>query len=536
MEESIRSTIDAAPDKPGVYLWKDESGKILYVGKAESLRERLRSYLKPQDPKTARLVESAMSLETVLTKSEPEALILEDALVKQNQPRYNVRLRDDKRYPYIRVTVAEAYPRIQVVRRVELDGSRYFGPYTDPSAVRRVLRLVGEHFGVRQCNYQLARVKRPCINHRMGKCSAPCAFVKRDDYVERVERACRFLSGEHKALKRELRSRISSFSGRREFERAAELRDVLAAIESLSQRQDLSSASLKDMDVLGYGFALGRANVTQLQVRDHKVVAVLHYPLTGESVGSPRESMKAFIKQHYTTADLTPKLIVTSAEPADKAILEELLGTLTKSGVKIQTATRGQKLKLVELAVANSLHQMEQEKLRSEAPDPLDLLMQSFRLPRRPARIEGYDISNLGAKSTVGGMVVFKDGRAEKSQYRMFSIRSLGQDDPGNMAEMLERRFRHNEWKTPDLIVLDGGKAQLSQATPHIPAGVPVIALAKKLEEVYLPGRSQPVRLQADNPALLLLRQVRDEVHRFSKRYHTKKRGKGFLVINTQMK
>jgi len=533
MNEDVRRQVDSAPDEPGVYLWKDDSGRILYVGKAENLRDRLRSYIKPSDPKTARLVESATRVETVLTRNETEALILEDALVKQNQPRYNVRLRDDKRYPYIRVTVAEEYPRIQVVRRVELDGSRYFGPYTDSQSVRRVLRLVGEHFGIRQCNYQMGKVKRPCINHRIGKCSAPCGVIGAGEYAERARQACQFLSGDHKGLRKELLKRIRFLSGRREYERARELRDVLEAIDSLLQRQDVSSARLEDMDVLGYAYLEGRANVTQLQVREHKVVAVLHYPLTGEYAMNPQESLKAFIKQHYTTADLTPNLIVTSAEPTDRSLLEGALSKIAGANVRIKTATRGQKLKLAEMAVDNSLHQMRQERLKSEAPNnPLDLLMQVFRLPRKPARIEGYDISNLGEKNAVGGMVVFTDGKADKSQYRMFSIRGVSQDDPRNMAEVIGRRFNHLEWKTPDLIVLDGGRTQLNAALEHIPKGVPTIALAKKLEEIYLPSRRQPIRLQPDNPALLLLRQVRDEVHRFSKKYHTKKMSKDFLIIN----
>ncbi|MFH0863142.1 MAG: excinuclease ABC subunit UvrC [Candidatus Altiarchaeota archaeon] len=529
MEDGILATIANAPKMSGVYLWKEAGGRILYVGKAENLRERLRGYINPLDQKTARLVENAASVQTVVTQNAEEALILEDALVKQNQPRYNVRLKDDKRYPYIRVTVGEEYPRAEVVRRVEPDGSRYFGPYTDSLAVRRVVGMLGDFFGLRQCKNDLRRVERPCINHVMGRCSGPCKVIGRGEYSELVQFAIRFLGGDFKGLRKYLRAEIKELGKRLQFERARELRDILFAVESISHRQDVSSAKLEDMDVLGYGFLEGRANMAQLVVRGHRVVAILHHPLTGAYADSPGESMKAFIKQHYTAADLTPKRIVTSEEPADRGLLGEVLERMTGSKVSIMTAVRGRKRKLADMAVGNSILQIRQDMLKSRAKDPLELLMQIFRLGRPPQRIEGYDISNLGEKETAGGMVVFTGGRPDKGQYRRFRIRGMGQNDPENLAEMVRRRFRHDEWATPELVLLDGGRAQISAVVKHIPAGIPVLALAKRDEEVYLPGRREPVRLAKDSPALLLLQAVRDEVHRFGKRYHTLRRGKAFL-------
>jgi excinuclease ABC subunit C len=529
MEDAISRAIGNAPRRPGVYVWKDGSGRMLYVGKAGSLRDRLRSYLKPTDPKTGKLVDSARALDTIVTGSEAEALILEDALVKQNQPRYNVHLRDDKRYPYIRITAKEAVPRIQVVRRVIADGSRYFGPYTDPQAVRRVIRMVGRHFGLRRCNKPLDRVRRPCINHDMGECSAPCMVLPKAEYAERVRRAGRFLAGDNRQLIRELKSGIRELSSGLEYEKAAELRDTLMAIRSLSERQDLSSSRLPDMDIVGYSISGGRAVATQMKVRDRRVVALLHHPLAGEYSDSPSESLRAFIKQHYSTPDLTPGLIVTSAQPGDKDLLEAVLTKAKGARVRVQAAVRGQKRKLADMAVENGIHHLEQERLKREAPDPLDLLSRIFRLGRRPVRIEGYDISNLGGRHTVGGMVAFSEGRPDKGGYRMFRIRGAAQDDAANMEEMLERRFRHVEWRLPDLVVLDGGPQQLNAAKGRIPEGVAVVALAKRLEEVYVPGRSRPVRLDGANPALRLLQAVRDEAHRFGKRYHTLRRAKGFL-------
>ncbi|ODS38660.1 MAG: hypothetical protein A7316_07515 [Candidatus Altiarchaeales archaeon WOR_SM1_86-2] len=483
MNKNIKKLIESAPRKPGVYVWKDDGGRMLYVGKAENLRDRLRNYLSPQDSKTAKLVERAHSIETILTKTDTEALILEDALVKQNQPRYNVRLRDDKRYPYIRITVNEDYPKIEVVRRVELDGSRYFGPYTDAGSVRRVVNAACEIFGIRKCKHDLRNVRRPCINYGMRKCSAPCRMIGREEYAARVGQACRFLAGQCGRVKKELLSKIKAKSRRMEYEKAAELRDILTAIESLSVPQDLSSATLEDMDVLGYASLEGRADITQLKVRNKKVVAVLHYPLKGEYAGD-----------------------------------------------SIARPFRGQKYKLSEMAVENSIHQLARERNERESTRGLNSLRKAIGLSKTPARIEGYDISNLGEKHTVGGMVVFTDGCPDKKQYRRFRIRGeRGQDDPGSMAEMIRRRFNHPEWETPSLILLDGGKAQLNACLKHIPGGVPAAAIAKRFEEIHLPARTKPVRLAGNSPALLLLQQVRDEAHRYSRAYHLKKRGKEFI-------
>lgn len=530
MNDSILNSIESSPDKPGVYLWKDDKDRILYVGKAANLRERLKNYLKPADIKTQRLVENSQTLKTIITKTNIEALILEDALVKQNQPKYNVRLRDDKRYPYIRVTANEDYPRIDVVRRVEADDSRYFGPYTDSGSVRKVIKTVGELFGLRQCKTRIGKKTRPCINYSMGKCSAPCYVLDKREYSERVFQACRFLAGEYKKVRIELLDKIKKLSKRMEYEKASELRDTLLAIESLSQPQNISSAKLKDMDVLGYGQYEGNAGITQLKVRESRVVAVLNYSLRGEYSDSPKESMKAFIKQHYATKDLTPKLIYTSSEPEDKKVLEQALSKDSGFKVRISQATRGQERKLAEMAVEDSVHQLMQEKIEKDSVNRLDALRSLLRLNKIPRRIECYDISNIGEKHTVGGMVVFTGGKADEKEYRRFEIKATRkQDDPENMAEMIQRRFKHSEWNTPSLVVLDGGRTQLTACLKHIPDKVKTIALAKKFEEIYLPERAEPITVRKYHPALLLLQEIRDEAHRYSRAYHIKKREKTFL-------
>ncbi|HHQ44917.1 MAG TPA: excinuclease ABC subunit UvrC [Candidatus Altiarchaeales archaeon] len=527
MNQNILDSIRRAPGKPGVYLWKNERGGILYVGKAENLRKRLSNYLKPKDPKTMRLVENAVRVEWILTKTDVEALILEDALVKQNQPRYNVRLRDDKRYPYIKLTVNERLPEIQVVRRVELDGSRYFGPYTDPGSVRKFVKLVRTLFGIRKCGGKAYSIKRPCIDYSMGICTAPCQVMGEREYQKRVEQAARFLAGDYEKVKRNILLEIKDLSEKLEYEKARDLKKTFEAMESLSVAQDVSSAKLKDMDILGYAFHLGKANITQMKVRDHKVVAVLHHPLKGEYLGDGGQSVKAFIKQHYTTEDITPKLIYTSAEAEDRKLLEKTLSEIRGGKVEIRMAVRGQYLKLAEMAVENSLHQIIAETLEKKKVSRLELLQKGLGLTKMPRRIEGYDISNIGEKATVGGMVVFTNGVADKSQYRKFRIRQPGQNDCRNMAEMVGRRFNHPEWERPDLILLDGGKPQLNACLKKIPSGIPVIALAKKEEEIYLPDKKTPIILKKDNPALHLLMEVRDESHRYSKSYHEKKRRGG---------
>ncbi len=529
MDERIVKIIGRASKKPGVYIWKKDSGKILYVGKADNLRNRLRNYLNPRDIKTKKLVEEADIIETIVTSTGVEALILEDALVKQNQPRYNVRLRDDKRYPYIRVTVEDEFPRILIVRRVEAQRSRYFGPYVDARDIRKVISLVGEFFGICKCKRDHNQMKRPCLNHSLGICVGPKTVVDKKHYRRLVEQACSFLSGDHSRVIRSLTLRMKDASASKNYEKALMLRDNIQAIKNLAIRQDISGSRLPDMDILGYASSGKRSNICQLQVRSKKVIAVLHHSLKGEYSLDPKRSMKAFIKQHYFSADMIPQLIVTSDQASDRELLEHSLATAFGKKIEINTAMRGQKRKLTDLAVKNSIHQLEQERLEKMAKDPLNGLQEIFRLSRPPRRIEGYDISNLGDRDTVGSMVVFANGKPDKGEYRMFSVKGKGANDPRNMSEVIGRRFKHDEWQTPDIVLLDGGKAQLSACKSKVPKGVLLISLAKRDEEIFVVDRKRPIILQKNDTVLHLLQAVRDEAHRFGKRYHTIKMGKRFL-------
>ncbi|MEA1924627.1 MAG: excinuclease ABC subunit UvrC [Candidatus Altiarchaeota archaeon] len=534
MIEQLIDDINAAPKKAGVYLFRNEAGRILYIGKADNLADRLKSYLSPADAKTSRLVKAACSVETILTANAHEALILEDALVKQNQPRYNIRLRDDKRYPYIRVAVGEKYPFMEVCRRITLDDSRYFGPYTDARHVRKTMNLVSELFGIRQCRHDLSKLERPCLKYDVGRCCAPHLITSDAEYKKRVEQAVSFLSGDYMRLSRKLLGEIKDKSRVLDFEEAARLKKTVDALDSLSVRQDIDSAKLVDMDVLGYATVDEKANITQLKVRKHRVVAVLQHPLTGVYADSGAQAVKAFIKQHYVTGDLTPSLIVSSVVPEDRNLLQKNLSRLKKVKVSIIKSMRGQKHRLTELALENSIHYLSQEKLKKHRGDRVEALSRALGLDGLPHRIEGYDISNLGDKCIVGSMVVFTEGVADKKEYRRFRIKGVFQDDPANMAEMLVRRFRHDEWRYPELVLLDGGRVQLSSGRKAIPKDIPVVSLAKRLEEIYLVGVDNPLNLPGNHPALLLLQEVRDEAHRFAKTYHILKRKNSFIKENIE--
>ncbi len=530
MNNRIKEAIKKAPNKAGVYIWKNKNDRILYIGKAKNLKKRLQNYLSPTDLKTKRLVETSDIIQTIITKNDVEALILEDALVKQNQPRYNVRLKDDKRYPYIKITVQEEYPNIQVTRNITIDGARYFGPYTNAGATRKIVKILIEIFGIRKCMKKLDNVKRPCINYSIGKCSGPCRIISGKEYQQHVKDGLRFLSGDITPMRKEVLAKIKEYSKKLDYEKASNLKKTLDAIDILSEKQDVSNAHLQDMDILGYALVDKRANITQMMVRNHRIVSVLHHPLKGEYMLEASKSMKAFIKQHYTTKDITPKLIITSCQPEDKELLEKTLKRLDGFRVEIQFAKRGQKRKLAEMAVENSIHQIKHEIIKKKIPDKSSSLAKALKIAKIPVRIEGYDISNIGVKHAVGSMIVFRDGKPEKSEYRRFKIRALGRlDDPKNMAEVIQRRFKHTEWISPDLIVLDGGKGQLAECVKHIPENIPVIALAKKHEEIYQKGSEKVLKLGNDHQGLHLIQEIRDEAHRFAKKYHKTRREKGFI-------
>ena len=372
-------------------------------------------------------------------------------------------------------------------------------------------------------------MERPCINHSLGICAGPHLILDEKEYRKKVDEACHFLSGNHVMVEKILRDEIKRKSNETKFEEALILRDKISALNSMRENQNIAGSKLRDMDILGYGCFKGKANICQMQVRNHNVIQFLNHPLLGVFKFDEGDSIKAFIKQHYSTADLIPKSIYTSGQPTNINDLIQALTDLKKTKVEIKMAQRGQIYRLVQMAVKNSLHQMMMDGLGEKEKNQTDLLKNYLKLKRIPQRIEGYDISNLGEKNTVGSMVVYQNGAMNKNEYRRFKIKGTGQNDAKNLSEMISRRLKHSEWKTPDIILLDGGKPQLNAVKDLIPKGIELISLAKKEEEIYQFGRAKPLKLKKDDRALLLLESIRDEAHRFGKKYHKLLRKKSFI-------
>ncbi|MBD3262459.1 MAG: excinuclease ABC subunit C, partial [Candidatus Altiarchaeales archaeon] len=391
VKPSLKEKARRAPHKCGVYLWKDEGGRILYVGKALDLRKRLSDYFTGRlDPKTTLMVRRAHKIEWILTGNEDEALLLEDALVKNHQPRYNVRLRDDKRYPYLKLTLGEKYPRLMLTRRIIEDGSRYFGPYTDVGAVRRTMKLLSRLFGVRVCGKNPEK-SSSCLNYHMGRCLAPCEHATKEEYDSAVSNAIDFLIKNPRKTISSLKKQMKAYSDKQMYERAQKLKSAIADVEALSVSQKVAFPNLEESDFIGYANLDNRANITVLKVRRGYVVATLHYSLTGVMRFKAQAAVKVFVKQYYVTEDVVPENIYVSHTPTDHEALTHLLSELKSRRVKIKKPVSGRKKKLVELARENSLHELENRKLSHTKPKPEILLRKLLGLPETPKRIEGYD-------------------------------------------------------------------------------------------------------------------------------------------------
>ena len=545
-----RDRLAKLPNRPGVYLFRDRRNQVLYVGKAKSLRPRVRSYFQREadlSAKNRELMKLVVDLETIVVGSEGEALILEANLIKEHRPRFNILLRDDKKYPYIKVTVREPFPRVFVTRRVTNDGSRYFGPYTSVGPMRQALELIKRLHTVRSCRYDLPREgpERPCLDHHIGRCKAPCVGLQSEgDYRAMIDEILRILEGDTEALRADVEQRMREASDSLDFERAANMRDVLAGLDSLSRQQRVHKAQGGSFDVVGIardgelgagvvlkvraGLLLGRASQRFSGIRDEgdeDLIASLvsrHYLSAGESV----------------SADL-PRQVLLPGDFEDRALLEEILAEQAGRGVQVTVPQRGEKRRLVDLAAQNARHVLEDRVTAlayasDRAEEALFSLQDELDLKVVPRLMVCFDISHIQGAETVGSAVVFENGEPRRAAYRHMRVKGdWGNDDFRSMAEVVGRYFRRCEKERrpiPDLAVIDGGKGQLSAAAEALEAlgmaDVAVIALAKKEEEVFLPGRSDPVRLDRRNRALHLLQRIRDEAHRFAVRYNRKLRSK----------
>lgn len=552
MSEDHRARIAAKlrhlPGRPGVYLMKDTAGQVLYVGKAKSLRARVRSYFArtaQHSPKTRELVRRAADLETIVVDSEAEALILENNLIKEYHPRFNVNLKDDKTYPYIKVTVQEAFPRVMVTRRLVRDGARYFGPFTDVRRMRQTLELVKRLYTVRSCHYRLPNEAppRPCLDYHIGRCKAPCVALQDEaDYVRMVQEVVEVLSGHPNNAAARVRAEMDEAAAQLHFERAAELRDVLTQLELLRTRQKADDPSGSDRDVIGFARDADLGCGVVLRVREGKLLGREAKFLSNLDAVPDPDALSVFASRFYLQAADTDPLdlpgeILFPAEFPDRLLLEEAL--TQQQGVRVRTHVpqRGEKVRLVHLAEQNARHLLEEQKLlwsatTDRAPDALYELQEALELQSVPRTVAGFDVSHTQGSETVASVVFFENGAPNKGEYRKLRIKGgWGNDDFRSMHEAVSRYVRRRVEEArplPDLLLIDGGKGQLNAARQALQeadlAEQPVASLAKRDEEVFLPGRSAPLRLPRRSAALRLLQQVRDEAHRFAVSYNRKLR------------
>lgn len=553
LNENLKNKLEALPRRPGVYLMKDAHGKVIYVGKAVDLRQRVRSYFQPgsqANPKTRVMAGRISDLDFAVTDNEVEALILECNLIKEYRPRYNVSLKDDKQYPYVRVTVQEPFPRIHTTRRVQKDGARYFGPYTDAGAVRETVRLIRRLFPLRCCRGEILpeKTKRPCLNYHIKRCLAPCSGeVDREEYRKMVDEVLLFLEGKSDRLLALLQNRMMEAAEKMEYEKAARLRDQYRAVEALGGRQKIVSTGGGDRDVLAIAARAATGCVQAFVIRNGKMIGQEHFMLNNPAGEDEAGLMAAFVQQYYSRSDNVPPELLLSVELPEKELLEEWLSGRRGRRVRLVFPKRGEKKSLVDMALENARLFLEQELLREQQRDPgraLQELAEVLGLEAPPFRIEGYDVSHLQGEGTVSAMVVFQGGQPHTSDYRRFSLRSLEKpDDYAAIRETIKRRFarlvkaREENGDinpsdpfmvVPDLVLIDGGAGQLSSARQALAEQgydhVPVIALAKEEELVFRVDRREPLRLPKTSAALQLLQRVRDEAHRFVITYQRKVR------------
>lgn len=535
---NLAAKLDLVPRDPGVYLLKDARGKILYIGKAKRLRLRLRSYFQPAGPGDARrqaLVGLVRDLDYVVTASEAEALVLEANLIKSHAPRYNVELKDDKKYPFVKVSVQHDYPRIEVTRRVLADGARYFGPYVRVRDLRKLIRSLRRLFPLRSCtDRRLRQGGRECLDYFIELCPAPCTQrADRKTYRQRVAALVRFLEGRGGSVVREFTTRMGELARELRFEESARVRDDLERIRALAAPQQMTDLERPDLDAVGFAIRGGHAAALILTHRGGRVERT--WRLQGERADPAQadEILANLLVRHYQGRGQIPPLLLCSQLPRDAELLAEWLAQRAGHRVRLRQPRRGPKLKLVASAEENAALIAEESALlaegrRQRSAGAVFALQAALELPQPPYRIEGYDISNVQGRHAVGSMVLFVDGAPRRSGYRRFRIRDVsGADDFAMLAEVLRRRAQRlseTGAEQPDLVLIDGGKGQLSRAAHVLReadyARIPVIGLAKRAEEIFRPRHRDPLRLPRSSAALQLLQRVRDEAHRFAVTYH----------------
>lgn len=584
-EQHLRAILRQLPASPGVYLMKDADGRVLYVGKADLLRNRVRSYFGskgPLDARILRMTQEVADLDYIVTDTISEAYLLEGNLIKEHRPRFNIRLRDDKSYPFVKVTLGEDFPRIVRTRKLARDGSRYFGPYASASSVDDTLKLLRKIFPFRTCNLEIPDGKRvlerPCLLYYINRCQGPCIqAVEKAPYRATIGRIVDFLDGKQEGIADELRGEMEAHAEALRFEQAAAARDKLRAVERTIEQQKVAAYSRAEQDVVGMAREEGEACLQLFVIRNGKMIGREHFIVENARDAADGEVLGSFLQQYYAVTERPPREVLVPALPAEADDLAAFLGERRGSRVALHVPERGEKRRLVALASQNAVEALAKERAEwladtEKRDEALDGLAQALGLPRPPERIECYDMSNIQGTSAVGSMVVFVNGRPEPREYRRFRIRS-GEtpDDFRMMAEVLRRRFTRasrlraetgalslaavgadevpesieegvegrrertgDAWALPDLVIVDGGKGQLSAAVGVLQQlammDLPIAGLAKRFEELYVPGRSEPIVLPRRSQALYLVQRIRDEAHRFAITYHRTVRGKRALA------
>jgi excinuclease ABC subunit C len=552
----LEATLKRLPDRPGVYLMKDVRGTVIYVGKAQSLRNRVRSYwqkqsIGPEGQLIRSVIDKVADLEYTMTDSVSEALLLEINLVKRHRPRYNVRLKDDKSYPFIKIT-AEDFPRVERTRKLPADGSRYFGPYASASSVDDAMNLIRRLFPFRTCTLDIHEgrkaIERPCLLYHIKRCQAPCVgYIGKADYRADIAQIERFLEGRQEIVARELTRQMQAASEATEYERAAALRDKVRAIERTMESQKMAAHKTTEEDVLGLARQDTQAAVQLFAVRGGKMVGRDVFLLDAPRELDDATVLSGFVQQYYERATSVPRDVLVPVLPEDAPELEVFLTARREAAVHLHVPQRGEKRELLDLAARNAAETLLREHARWLADQgktlaALEELSDALALPVVPMRIECYDISNFQGAQSVGSMVVFEEGRPRTGEYRRFRIKEVeGPNDFASHQEVLRRRFKRARtgeegseeelrWQLPDLVVIDGGKGQLSAAKAVLDElgyhDLAVVGLAKEREEIFLPDRDEPVLLPVTSPALYLMQRLRDEAHRFAITYHRSLRAK----------
>lgn len=534
----ILEKVSHLPITPGVYLWRDKYQRIIYVGKAINLRNRVRSYVQQdvnRSVKVTAMMRRAWDVETIQTKTEMEALILEATLIKEHHPKYNIMLRDDKTYPYVKITVQEDFPRLFMTRRLERDGAKYFGPFTDVTAVHHVLRILRSYYPLRTCKSM--KVERPCLQYHMHYCEGPCMnYVTVESYRRYIDDIVALFEGKQVQIIQEITSKMEQASEDLEFELAAKYRDDLLSIQKVQEKQRMVTQR-GDMDVLGMAIDGPMACIQLFFIRSGRLLGRENYFVQHEG-DSPDLVMTEFIKQYYGGSTFIPKELLLPMDSVDRELFSEWFSSMKGQQVDVSVPQRGYKKDLIKMAEENAQNFLAERRRQwqytiDKSGGAVKKLAEVLDLPRLPERMECYDISHMQGAETVASMVVFEGGKPAKREYRRFKLKTVqgNPDDFASMAEIMERRYgNEKDWPMPDLIIIDGGKGQLNAALPVIRAmgvtDVPVISLAKRIEEVFVEGESESIILEHHTPELQLLQQIRDEAHRFAITYHRRLRGK----------